>query len=85
VSSDGKTLTLLSATAGSAGSMAITSNLLDSSNTNAADLNYIASSDLSTLTALGISMNNDGTIAFDASILDELGFQRSSWDVPGNQ
>ena len=72
ISSDSKTLTLLSATGGSAGTLAITSTLLDSSNSKNADMGYTASSDLSTLTALGISMNNDGTISFDASSLDSL-------------
>jgi len=72
ISSDSKTLTLLSATGGSAGTLAITSTLLDSSNPKTTDMGYTASSDLSTLTALGISMNNDGTISFDASSLDSL-------------
>lgn len=72
VSSDGLTLTLASQTPGTTGTLAVTSSLLDSTNTSTVNLNYTSSSDVSTLSALGISMNNDGTIAFDASQLDAL-------------
>jgi flagellar hook-associated protein 2 len=63
------TLTLLSGTAGSAGALTVTSNIIDTANANTA-LNYTQSSDIPGLTGLGISMNNDGTISLDASSLD---------------
>lgn len=65
-------LALQSNTAGSAGSLTVTSNLLDTSNTTTTDLNYNNSSDISSIGALGVSMNNDGTISFDATSLDAL-------------
>ncbi len=68
----GTALTLTSAVNGSAGALAVTSNLLDSSNPTSTKLNYNNSSDLNSLTSLGISVNNDGSIAFDASSLDSL-------------
>jgi flagellar hook-associated protein 2 len=63
------TLTLLSRTAGSAGALNVTSNIVDTTNSNTT-LNYTHSSDIPGLTGLGISMNNDGTISLDASTLD---------------
>lgn len=63
------TLTLLSGTAGSTGALTVTSNIVDSTNSNTA-LNYNHNSDIPGLTALGISMNNDGTISLDRSTLD---------------
>jgi flagellar hook-associated protein 2 len=65
------TLTLLSGTAGSAGALSVTSNIVDTSNGNTA-LNYNHSSDIPGLTGLGISMNNDGTISLDTNTLDSL-------------
>jgi flagellar hook-associated protein 2 len=65
-------LKLLSNNAGRAGTLAITSNILDTSNQSQATLNYTNASDITSLTSLGVSMNNDGTIAFDATNLDSL-------------
>ena len=65
-------LTLTSNTTGSAGTLTVTSGILDTSNQTTAGLSYNNSSDLSSLGALGIGMNNDGTITFDASSLDTL-------------
>ena len=67
-------LSLLSQTAGSAGSLAITSKILDTSNTTTATLNYNHSSDLSGLANLGItvSANADGSLTFDAASLDSV-------------
>ena len=65
-------LSLQSGTSGSAGTLTVSSKILDTTHTTATTLGYTTSSDISTLTGLGISMNNDGTISFDASILDSL-------------
>ena len=65
-------LSLLSGTVGSAGALTVTSNVLDTTNTSTASLNYTKSSDINSLTSLGISVNNDGSISFDASTLDSL-------------
>jgi flagellar hook-associated protein 2 len=65
-------LSLTSGTTGSAGDLTVTSNLLDTTNTSNATLNYTKSSDIGNLTSLGISVNNDGTIALDAASLDSL-------------
>jgi flagellar hook-associated protein 2 len=65
------TLTLLSGTAGSAGALSVTSNIVDTINGNTA-LNYNHSSEIPGLTGLGISMNNDGTISLNANTLDSM-------------
>jgi flagellar hook-associated protein 2 len=65
-------LSLTSGTAGSAGALTVTSNILDATNTSNAALSYTKSSDVSNLTSLGISVNNDGSITFDAASLDSL-------------
>jgi flagellar hook-associated protein 2 len=71
--SDGSSsLSLLSQTAGSAGTLAVTSSLLDTTNTTTTTLNYTDSSDIGSLTALGISVNNDGSISLDANSLDSV-------------
>ncbi|HVU45230.1 MAG TPA: flagellar filament capping protein FliD [Terracidiphilus sp.] len=72
LNSDGTALTFTSNTTGSAGALAITSNIADTSNVTSAALNYTASSNISNLTGLGISVNNDGSLTFDASTLDSL-------------
>jgi len=68
----GTILTLTSGTVGSAGALAVTSNLLDTTNTTSSTLAYTNSSDINSLTGLGISVNNDGSITFDATSLDSL-------------
>jgi flagellar hook-associated protein 2 len=65
-------LTLTSNTNGSAGALAVTSNLYDTTNSTNSTLAYNNSSDLAGLTALGISVNNDGSLSFDATSLDSL-------------
>ena len=65
-------LALTSKTAGSTGLLTVTSNVLDTTNTSNATLNYTKSSDINSLTSLGISVNNDGSISLDASTLDSL-------------
>jgi flagellar hook-associated protein 2 len=62
------TLSLLSQTAGSAGSLNVTSSILDTATSKT--LGYTQVSDIPGLTGLGISMNNDGTISLDVSALD---------------
>jgi flagellar hook-associated protein 2 len=65
------TLTLRSQTAGSAGSLTVSSSIADVTNNNTA-LNYTETSDIPGLTALGISMNNDGTIKLDVNALESV-------------
>jgi flagellar hook-associated protein 2 len=65
-------LSITSGTPGSAGNLNVTSNILDSTNTNTTTLNYTNSSDINSLTTLGISVNNDGSMALDAASLDSL-------------
>ena len=63
-------LSLQSGTAGSAGTLTLTSSILDTTNTSSATLNYTNSSDVSSIGNLGISVNNDGSIGLDATALD---------------
>jgi flagellar hook-associated protein 2 len=63
-------LSLLSGTAGSAGTLILTSSILDTTNLANTALNYTNSSDISSIGNLGISVNNDGTIALDTTSLD---------------
>jgi flagellar hook-associated protein 2 len=71
--SDGSAyLALQSQTAGSAGNLTVTSNLLDTTDTTSNAVSYTNSSDISSLANLGItvSSNYDGSLEFDASVLD---------------
>jgi flagellar hook-associated protein 2 len=74
VSSDGTTLSLLSDTTGSAGSLTVNSKIFDTSNTANTRLGYNNSSDVSTLGNLGITVSQkaDGTLIFDGSVLDTV-------------
>ncbi len=65
-------LSLESETAGSAGNLTVTSNVLDATNTSNATLSYTNSSDVNSLTSLGISVNNDGSISLDTASLDSM-------------
>jgi flagellar hook-associated protein 2 len=65
-------LSLDSQTAGSAGNLTVTSNVLDTTNTSNAPLSYTNSSNVNSLTDLGISVNNDGSITLDTASLDSL-------------
>ena len=73
--SDGSAyLELQSQTAGSAGNLTVTSNVLDTTNATTTAMNYNNSSDISTLANLGItvSQTDNGTLTFDASVLDSV-------------
>ena len=65
-------LQLTSGTAGSAGTLTVTSSILDTTNTTQTPLTYTNSSDINNLTSLGISVNNDGSMTLDAASLDSL-------------
>ncbi|WP_420237284.1 flagellar filament capping protein FliD [Telmatobacter bradus] len=67
LSNDGTKLTLTSDTPGTAGALAVNSNLTD---TSTSPMSYTNSSDINTISGLGISSNNNGTIQLDASALD---------------
>jgi len=71
VNSDGTTMSFLSGTSGSAGTLTVNSSILDATNKSTSALNYTNSSDVSGLANLGITMstNYDGTISFDPSVL----------------
>ena len=71
-SSGQSSLELTSNTPGSAGTLTVTSSLLDTTNTSTSTLTYTNASDITSLTALGISVNNDGSISLDATSLDSL-------------
>jgi flagellar hook-associated protein 2 len=67
----GSRLVLVSGTAGSRGTLEVTSSLTDSTTSTA--LNYNSSgSDISGLANLGISMNNDGSISLNVASLDSV-------------
>jgi flagellar hook-associated protein 2 len=68
----GTLLTLTSGTIGSAGSMTVSSSVIDSTNPSTTRLSYANSSDISSLTGMGISVNNDGSLTFDATSLDSV-------------
>ncbi len=71
--SDGtQSLSLVSNTAGSGGNLSVNSNLIDTSTTTNATLNYTNASDINSLTTLGISVNGDGSLTFDADSLDSV-------------
>jgi len=67
-------LSLLSQTVGSAGTLTVTSNILDTTNTATTTLNYTNSSDVSTLASLGItiSQKDDGSLDFNATSLTSV-------------
>jgi flagellar hook-associated protein 2 len=69
--SNGTTLSFLSGTQGTAGTLTINSSILDTTDTTTASLGYSNSSDVSDLANLGItpSTNYDGTISFDETVL----------------
>jgi flagellar hook-associated protein 2 len=65
-------LAFVSQTPGAGGTMAITSNILDTTNPITTTLNYTNSSDVSTLANLGITLSStyDGSLSFDTASLD---------------
>jgi flagellar hook-associated protein 2 len=65
-------LKILSGTAGTAGSITLTSNILDATNTSSTSLSYTNASDINNLTSLGISVNNDGSLVLDSTSLDSV-------------
>lgn len=72
LTSAGTGITLTSSQTGSAGALAVSSNLADTTSPTNTTLNYNNSSDINSLTALGISVNNDGSLTLDANALDSL-------------
>jgi len=64
-------LVLESGTTGTAGTLTVTSSILDTTNTTSADLSYSNSSDISNLANLGITISQsyNGTLSFDATSL----------------
>jgi flagellar hook-associated protein 2 len=70
--SNGSHLLLTSGTVGSAGDLAVTSSILDTTNTKAAALHFTSSSDINNLTSLGITVNSDGSMTFDAASMDSV-------------
>jgi flagellar hook-associated protein 2 len=72
VDTDGTTLTLTSGTAGTAGSLTVTSSVLDTTNTSTAKLSYTSSSDIGSLSGLGVTVNTDGTLSLDETTLDSV-------------
>ncbi|MDR3739613.1 MAG: flagellar filament capping protein FliD [Terracidiphilus sp.] len=71
-SSNQSVLSLKSGTAGTDGSLTLTSSILDTSNTTTASLSYTNSSDVGSIGSLGISMSNDGTMSLDVASLDSI-------------
>jgi flagellar hook-associated protein 2 len=71
MNSAGTALSLLSGTSGAAGTLTVTSSVLDATHTSTNTLNYTNSSDISTLANLGITLSTsyDGTISFDETVL----------------
>jgi flagellar hook-associated protein 2 len=69
-----QSLSLVSNTVGSAGTLTVTSKILDTKDTSTAALGYTNSSDVSTLANLGItvSASDNGTLSFDATTLDSV-------------
>jgi flagellar hook-associated protein 2 len=65
-------LSLVSGTGGSAGSLVVNSKILDTTNLTTSTLSYANQSDVNNLTSLGISVNNDGSLSFDAASLDSV-------------
>jgi len=65
-------LALISQTPGSAGSLTVTSSILDTANTTSKTLQYSNSSDVSTLANLGItvSQQDNGSLSFNVATLD---------------
>ena len=72
VDTDGTTLTLTSGTSGTAGSLSVTSSILDTTNTSKSALAYTNSSDIGSLSALGVTVNSDGTLSLDETTLDSV-------------
>jgi flagellar hook-associated protein 2 len=70
-SSSGSQLVLTSKTAGSSGALKVTSDIVDTVNSDTA-LKYTNSSDINSLSSLGISVNNDGTISLSEASLDSV-------------
>jgi len=69
--SSGSRLELVSNTAGSSGSLTVTSSIKDE--TTSTSLSYTNSgSDINNLVSLGISVNDDGTLSLDTSSLDSV-------------
>jgi len=66
------TLSLVNATSGSSGSIAVTSSLTDTTTGSAVTFSSSQSNSLTSFTQLGISVNNDGTLTLNSNTLDAL-------------
>src|ERR1700744_2129229 len=72
-SGSSQTLSLTSATSGSAGTISVSGNSLTDSTTGAAGtVSSAHSGAITSITQLGISVNNDGTLSLDTDTLDSL-------------
>jgi flagellar hook-associated protein 2 len=67
-------LSLLSQTAGTKGTLSVSSSIMDTTTLTGTTLGYINSSDISTLANLGITISNkdDGSLDYDANTLDAV-------------
>ncbi len=66
------TLSVVNATSGSSGAIALTSSLTDSTTGAAVTFGSSQASSVTAFTQLGIAMNNDGTLTLDNNTLDSL-------------
>lgn len=66
------TLSLVNATGGTSGSIAVTSSLTDTTTGSAVTFSSSQANSVTSLTQLGISLNNDGTLTLDSNTLDAL-------------
>ena len=67
-----QSLSLVSGTSGTPGTLTVSSSLIDTTSTTHATLSYANASDINSLGTLGISVNNNGSLTFDATSLDAL-------------
>jgi flagellar hook-associated protein 2 len=65
-------LQLVSESSGSAGTLTVTSSILDTTDTSTTTLGYTSSSNIGSLSGLGVSVNSDGTLSLDATSLDSV-------------
>ena len=65
-------LSLVSNTSGTAGNLAVNSQILDTTGQTSKTLSYANQSDINSLTSLGISVNNDGSLTYNATSIDSL-------------
>ena len=66
------TLSLVNATGGTSGTIAVTSSLTDTTTGSGVTFSSSQANSVTSFTQLGISMNNDGTLTLDSNTLDSL-------------